>query len=214
MKAKIAVATVSGKTYYILVNELKKRGIAFLSLRPWDSIPFDVKVVLTTEKERASIRHPNIVIFKNESDSAMVVGEAIRIIQGKKDYEKVVIGVDPGETFGVAILGDGNILETVYCSSLEETLKVVLENLERIRASVKVVKIGNGAPTYTRELLSLLDEYLPKGVAIEIVSEAGTSHFIKDTVHRRGPRDMMSAKMIAGRQGQIYTRRRTDETQN
>ena len=214
MKAKIAVATVSGRAYYILVNELKKRGIAFLSLRPWDSIPLDVKVVLTTEKEQASIKHPNIVILKKESDSTMIVDEAIRIVQGKKDYDKVVIGVDPGETFGVAILGDGNVLETFYCSSLEETLKVILENLERIRSSVKLVKIGDGAPTHTKELLRLLDEHLPKDVAIEIVSEAGTSHFIKDTIHRRGLRDMMSAKMIAGRQGQVYPRRKNDETQN
>lgn len=214
MKAKIAVATVSGRAYYILVNELKKKRIAFLSLTPWDSIPFDVKVVLTTEKERASIKHPNVIILKNESDSAMVVDEAIRIVHGKKDYDKVVVGVDPGENFGVAILGDGNIVETFYCSNFEETLKAILENLERIRASVKVVKIGDGAPTYTEELLRLLDEYLPKGVAIEIVSEAGTSHFIKGTVHRRGLRDMMSAKMIAGRQGQVYLRRKTDETQN
>lgn len=214
MKAKIAVATVSGRVYYLLVNELKKRGVAFLSLRPWDSIPLDVKVVLTTEKEQASIKHPNIVILKNESDSTMIVDEAIRIVQGKKDYDKVVIGVDPGETFGVAILGDRNVLETFYCSSLEETLKAILKNLERIGPSVKVVKIGDGAPTHTKELLRLLDEHLPKDVAIEIVSEAGTSHFIKDTVHRRGLRDMMSAKMIAGRQGQVYPRRKNDETQN
>ena len=214
MKAKIDVATVSGRAYYILVDELKKRGITFLSLRPWDSIPFDVKVVLTTEKERASIKHPNIVILKNESDSAIIVDEAIRIVRGKKDYDKVVIGVDPGETFGIAILGDGNVLETFYCSSLEETQKVISENLERVGSSVKVVKIGDGAPTYTKKMLGLLDEYLPKGVRIEIVSEAGTSHFIKDTAHRRGLRDMMSAKMIAGRQGQVYHRRKTDETQN
>jgi len=209
MKAKIAVATVSGRAYYILVNELKKRGITFLSLRPWDSIPFDVKVVLTTEKEQASVKHPNIVILKNESDSVVVVDEAIRIAQGKKDYDKVVVGVDPGETFGVAVLGDGNVLETFLCPSLEETLKMILESLGRIRASVKLVRVGNGAPNYAKELLSLLDAYLPKDAAIEIVSEAGTSHFVNDTIHRRGLRDMMSAKVIAGRQGQVYPRRKT-----
>jgi len=214
MKAKIAIATVSGRAYYILVNELKKRGIAFLSLRPWDSIPFDVKVVLTTEKERASIKHSNVIVFKNESGSTKVVDEAIRVVQGKKDYEKVVIGVDPGETLGVAILGDGNVLETFLCPTLEETLKVILENLEKIEAPVKVVKVGDGAPTYTEELLRLLDEYLPKDVAIEIVSEAGTSHFVKDSVHRRGLRDIMSAKMIAGRQGRVFPRGKLHETQD
>ena len=209
MKPRIAVATVSGRAYYLLVNELKKRGMSFLSLRPWDSIPFDIKVVLTTEKEQVSMKHPDVVIFRTESDPATVVDEAIRRAQGKKDYNKVIVGVDPGETFGIAILGDGNVFETFYCSSLKETLRVILENLERIRGSVKMVKVGDGVPAQAQELLRLLDESLPEDVALEIVGEAGTSHFAKDTVHRRGLRDMISAKMIAGRQGQVYHRRRT-----
>jgi len=209
MKAKIAVATVSGKAYYKLVNELKNRGLTFLSLKPWDSIPLDIDIVITTEKERHQVKHPKVLIYEDSLDPAIIVDEAVRLIQGKKNYERVIIGIDPGETFGVAILGDGNVIETFSCSSSEETVKAIVHAVKRIPATINVVKIGD-APIYAKELLSLLDDTLPENATIEIVSEAGTSHFTKDTIHRRGIRDMMSATMIAGRKGQLYSRRKKE----
>jgi len=208
MKAKIALATVSGKAYYKLVNELKRKGLLFWSLKPWDSIPLDAKVVITTNEERHYVTHPSVLIFDYESDPEMVVNEAIRIAEGKLSYEKVVIGVDPGKTYGVAVLGDDNVLKTTNCSSLEETISAILEGLGRVPATISVVKVGNGAPAYAKELLHSLDEALPEEVAIEIVSEAGTSHFMNETAHRRELRNMKSAIEIAGRKGQAFTRKK------
>ena len=207
MKAKIAVATVSGKAYYKLVNELKSRGLIFLSLKPWDPMPLEVDVVITTEKELNLVKHPKVLIYEDNLDPAIVIDEVVRLIQGKKNFERVVVGIDPGETFGVAILGDGNVIETFSCSSLEEIVKAILQAFRKIPTSINVIKVGD-APIYTKELLHLLDDALPENVTIEIVSEAGTSHFTKDTVHRRGIRDMVSAAMIAGRTGQPYSRRK------
>ena len=207
MKAKIAVATVSGKAYYKLVNELKSRGLAFLSLKPWDSMPLDIDVVITTKEERDLVKHPKVLVYEDNVDSAMIIDEAVRLIQGKKNYERVVAGIDPGETFGVAILADGNVIETFSCLSSEETVKAILQTFNKIPTSIYVVKVGD-APIYMKELLRLLDDTLPKNVTVEIVSEAGTSHFARDTIHRRGIRDMMSAAMIAGRKGQLYSRRK------
>lgn len=208
MKAKIALATVSGRAYYKLVEELKRKGLPFLSLKPWDSIPLDAKVVITTNEECHLVTHPNVLIFEHESDPAMVIDEAIRVVQGKSNYDKVVVGVDPGKTYGVAVLGDDNVLETINCSSLEETVNTIMDSLKRMRAAVNTVKVGNGAPTYTKELLHLLDETIPRDVVIEAVSEVGTSHLMNETAHRRGLRDMMSAMEIARRRGQAFSRRK------
>jgi len=207
MKAKIAVATVSGKAYYKLVNELKGRKMAFLSLKPWDPMPLDIDVVITTEKEHNLVKHPKVLIYEDNVDPATIIDEAVRLIQGKKNYERVIVGIDPGETFGVAILGDGNVVESFSCSSSEEAVKAILQAFRKIPTSINVVKVGD-APLYTKELLRLLDDALPENVTIEIVSEAGTSHFTGDTIHRRGIRDMMSAALIAGRKGQFYLRRK------
>jgi hypothetical protein len=209
MKAKIALATVSGRAYYKLVNELERKGLPFLSLKPWDSIPLNIKVVITTEEERHLVTHPNVLIFESESNPTSVVDEAILGVRGKQGYEKVVVGVDPGETYGVAVLGDDNVLETLNCSSLKEAVNVILDDSKRFPAAVSVVKVGDGAPAYTKGLLHSLDEALAQETVIEVVSESGTSRFVNETAHRRGLRDAMSAIEIAGRKGQIFPRRKT-----
>lgn len=208
MRTEIALATVSGKAYYKLVNELKGRDIPFLSLTPRDPVPPSVKVVITTGKERRLITHPSVLIFNEEKDPATVVNEALRLAEGKRSYERVVIGVDPGKTFGLAVLGDGNVLETITCSSSEETVNTVMNVLNRAPAAINLVKIGNGAPAYTKQLLNLLDEALPEETAIEVVSEAGTSRFGREATHRREGKDVMSAIKIAERRGKIFHRKR------
>jgi hypothetical protein len=206
MRAKIAVATVSGKAYYQLVSELKARGLPFLSLTPYDTIPTGIKVVITTENERKYIEHPNVIIFQEDTDPATIVNEAIRSVKGNRNHDTITVGIDPGKTFGMAVLTSGNVLETTIHSSIEQTVNAVLDALTKNPATTYTVKVGDGAPEYTRALLSKLDATLPKDVAIEVVSEAGTSHFAKETVHRRGLRDAMSAVKIAERRGRPFQR--------
>ncbi len=208
MKAKIALATVSGKAYYKLVNELRRKNLPFTSLKPWDPVPLDVKVVITTKVEHHLVKHPNVLVFEYESNHTSVVDEAILVVQGKRRYSRVVIGVDPGKTYGLAVLGDDNIMETLNCSSLKETVKVIGDGLKRIPAVISVVKVGDGAPAYAERLLHSLDEVLPQETLIETVSEAGSSHFMNETAHRRGLRDAMSAIEIAGRKGQTFPRKK------
>lgn len=212
MKPKIALATVSGKAYYYLVRELKGRRLPFLSLTPKDKIPLYIKAVITTKEERDLISHPNVLIFNDEIGAVAVVDEAIRAVEGKRSYDKVVIGVDPGETFGLAVLADGKVLETATHSSLEETVNTIIKTLDRTPAMASIVKIGDGAPTYTKKLLNLLNSALPREIILETVSEAGTSHFIRETTHKRGSRDAMSAIKIAERRGEAFPRRQKDET--
>ncbi|HKZ93413.1 MAG TPA: hypothetical protein VJ249_02370 [Candidatus Bathyarchaeia archaeon] len=213
MEAKIAVATVSGKAYYYLVNELKARGIDFLSLTPYELVPLTVQVVITTEEERALISHPQVLVYKLNSSPTAVVDEAAKLIRGKKTFETIAIGVDPGKTFGIAVLSDGNVLETLTCTSLDETAKTIAEIFSKHQAAFRMVKVGNLAPSYTSDFLPLLDETLPKDVTIEVVHEAGTSRLGSQTVHKRRLRHAMAAVKIAERRGQIYLRKGATENQ-
>jgi len=208
-KAEIALATVSGKAYYLLVRELKRRNAPFLSLKPGDPVPLDIKAVITTGKERSLVAHPKVLVFDEETDTAEVVNEAIRAVQGKQNYENLIIGVDPGRTIGVAVMGDGKLLEALKCSSLDEATNTILNILNRVPAAIKTVKIGDGAPTQTKELLKSLDEALPGDAAIEVVCEAGTSQLAREATHRREVRDTLSALKIAERKGRVYARRRS-----
>jgi len=208
MKTKIAVATVNGRAYYELVTELQRKRLFFLSLKPWDPIPLDINVVLTTEEESSQISHPKILVFEQGTNPESVVDEAILIVKGKEGYEKVVVGVDTGKTCGIAILGDNKILETVTASNTEDAVHLIVDSLKRFPAEAKVVRVGEGPPEYTQTLLGLLNKALPEDTLMETVSEVGTSRLTNNSVNRRVVRDTVSAIKIAGRNGRTFSRRK------
>ena len=212
MKTKVAVATVSGKAYFLIVNELRERNMDFLSLIPGNPVPVEAKVVITTDKEKHMISHEKILVYDDRTAPSTVVNEAGKVLQGKESYDKIVVGIDPGEMFGLAVIADGKVNETDNCFSVQEVLdkvKNIVKNFD-VSSTAVSVKIGNGVPAY-KTLLEMLDAALPPEVVLEIVSEAGTNRHIDEKKHRRGLRDIVSAIRIAGRTGHIYSRRKTDE---
>jgi len=213
MKAKVAVATVSGKAYFLIVNKLKERGIPFISLVPGEPVPTEVTVVLTTEKEKHRINHEKVLIYDGETEPDIIANEVRRILQGKEVYEKIVIGLDPGEVVGLVVITDGKINETENCFSTHEVrtkISSIIKNVDFFSTTVSI-KIGSGVPAY-KGLLEILDAALPPEVVLEVVSEAGTNRLLNENKHRRGLRDIASAIRIAGRTGHIYPRRKTVES--
>jgi len=209
MKDKVAVATLSGKAYYLLVNELKDRNADFVSLMPGAPVPAEVKTVITTAGEKALIKHERVLVYDEGDSPTEVVSEALRVARGKEHYEKVVIGIDPGEVFGLAVVTDGKVNETRSCLGIHEAEKEVANLVKSFGSSTEIkVKIGNGVPVY-RELLESVDIDLPPKVVLEVVSEAGTDRPAKDGSHRRGLRDIASAIRIASRSGHVFPRGET-----
>jgi hypothetical protein len=213
MSAEVAVATVQGKAYFLIVNKLKERDIPFLSLVPGETVPTDVKVVITTEQEKHLIRHEKILVYDGETAPDDAANEIRKILQGKEAYEKIVIGIDPGEVFGLAVIADGKVNETGNCFSVSETLVKVKGVVREVdfSATAVTIKVGNGVPTY-KELIEAFDAALPTEVTLEVVSESGTNRPLNHNKHRRGLREIASAIRIAGRAGHIYPRRKPDET--
>ena len=212
MKAEVAVATVSGKAYFLIVNKLRERNIAFISLIPGEPVPTEVKVVITTNQEKHRINHEKILVYDGETDSDTVANEVMKILQGKEVYEKIVIGIDPGEVLGLAVIADGKVFETENCFSIQEVLNKIRNTIKNVDFSSTAVsiKIGKGVPAY-KDLLEAFDLALPLEVVLEVVSEAGTNRALNENKHRRGLRDIASAIRIAGRVGYIYSRRKTVE---
>jgi hypothetical protein len=212
MKAKVAVATVQGKAYFLIVNKLKERNIPFISLVPGETVPTEVKAVITTDNEKHRINHEKVLVYDGETDSDALANEVMKILQGKEAYEKIVVGVDPGDVVGLAVVADGKVIETGNCFGIQEVLnkiRNIMKNVDVSSTGVSI-KIGSGVPAY-KELLDALDAVLPPEVVLEVVSEAGTSRALNDDKHRRGLRDIASAIRIAGRVGYVYPRRKTVE---
>src|SRR4030066_1253318 len=141
MKAKVAVATVQGKAYFLIVNKLKERNIPFISLVPGETVPTEVKAVITTEMEKHRINHEKILIYDSETEPDSVINEVMKILQGKEAYEKIVVGVDPGEMFGLAVIADGKVNETGNCFSIQEALTKVNSVMKNVDVSSTAVPI-------------------------------------------------------------------------
>ena len=213
MKEKVAVATVKGKAYFLIVNDLREQHIPFVSLVPGEPLPSEVKVVITTERERQMIKHQRTLIFHEESEIDTLVNEAKRILQGKEAYEKIIVGIDPGEAIGLAAIADGKVIEKSNCFSTAELTNCILKMVRSVNFSVTSVsvKIGNGVPVY-KEMLENLDSALPPQVAFEAVSEEGTNRPLNENKRSRKIRHISSAIHIAARTGYIIPRRKTIAT--
>lgn len=200
-RAAIAVVTVSGRAYYKIVNELKSRDVPFLSIIPGEAIPPSIKVVITTEGERHLINHPNILAYNVEENPSRIVDEALRIASGKETYNELVIGVDPGKVFGVAVLGDGKTLKREEFSSMVKAIDFILTELNRLPSRVRRVRIGMGVPDVAEEIARRLESALPENIVIEMVNEEGTSTSKDVTLARRKLSDADSAVKIALKRG-------------
>jgi hypothetical protein len=206
MKPEVAVATVQGKTYFLIVNALHENNLPFVSLVPGESVPFEVKAVITTEAEKPKISFEKILVFRSEEELPKLVTEVILILQGKEAYGKIVIGVDPGTVFGFAALADGKVIYRENCFSVQEVVDKAKEVLITNLGGREIfIKIGNGVPIY-KELVKALDLSLPQNVVLQIVNETGTNLPLTHNKRSRRIRHITSAIKIAGRTGTIYPR--------
>jgi hypothetical protein len=206
MKAKVAVATVQGKAYFFIVNALNENNIPFLSLIPGEPVPSEVKIVITTEKEQPLIKFDKVLVFNFESELDKLMSMVTIGLLGKESYEKIVIGIDPGEVNGLAVIADAKVIDKANCVGIIEAvnkIKGILKNVNLSATAVRI-KIGNGVPAY-KELIEALDNTLPPQVVLEVVSEAGTNL----PLHKRSRRlrHITSATRIATRVGYIYPRK-------
>ena len=202
---EIAVATTSGRAYYQLVSELRGRRLPFISLVPGEPIPLNVIVVITTEKEREDVDTTNVLIYDEQYDPARVVEEAVQLAHGKRGYSDVIVGVDPGKSFGLAVLADGTVLETGTFTCENDVVEQILHHVTRHVCERPVVKVGCGAAPYRGRLLGSLIGRLPFDVTLEIVEETKTTQNAKRS-EQKGSKDALAAVEIAMRSGREVKR--------
>ena len=168
-KIYIALATTDFALYHDITNELRKKKLKFVTVAPSEAIGRDVGVVITSDKEAAAISFPNVIVA---SDPENAVSEAIRRLRNTGTPESVVIGIDPGDEPGIAVVVSG-IVEAVYRVPFRQAPKIV----ERIRRTYpgSLVRIGNGARLKSQHLANAM---VSRGIAVEFVDETGTSPFL------------------------------------
>src|SRR3989441_74838 len=169
MRKVLGILTEDFRLYHDLVAALKARDVPFASLSFARRIPDTVGVVLTSPAEAHRIRRGRVVPV-DDIDSS--IGQALQLLRGKSEWEELRIGVDPGREPGVAIIGDGEVIDTRIAASPEAVAFHVRQAIRTFPAKDVRVRIGHGDPTNRDRVLNALSR---DGLRVEIVDEAGAT---------------------------------------
>ena len=171
----IGVMTEDFSIYYDLVKVLKDRKIPFISLSFDDVIPANVGLIITTKPELPKIWFEHKLGITENDDISLMIDKALKIIEGKDIFGRLVIGIDPGKRPGVAVLGDGEILNVYQVDSPENVVRIFKQVLKTYPNQEILIRIGHGAPTQRNRIINALFNF---GVPMEMVDESHTTQKI------------------------------------
>lgn len=194
-RSEVAVATRNPKTLYLVMEVLKDLDLDFVVCEPGGAECQVAKVIITTNDEAKDLDPERVVIVEDNFDEDFMV---IALMLHLLDIEKptsIVVGVDPGMRFGLALVIDGNVIRTRISSSPGKAAQFTLHWSAAVSDSFSqkpVIRIGTGssmfAAFFLREIIPHVDRTL-----LELVNEENTT--------KVGESDKSSAILIAMRQG-------------
>ena len=103
---KIGVYTNNFSLYHDLLEVLKRRKIPYISLSSKKNISNKIGVIITSHDELHNIKLKKVIAADIYDNLDQVVDIAIQTIVGKDLYSRLIIGIDPGEKPGIALIAD------------------------------------------------------------------------------------------------------------
>jgi len=169
MKKSVGILTKDFKLYHDLVKSLRSKGIPFISLTFEETPPPTVGVVITSPPEASRIRFRPIVVCESVDEA---VSRASQLLRGKERFDEIVVGIDPGPKPGIAVVGDGDVVDSRILPSPESVVDLIRSLRSSFESDHMKVKVGHGDVTNRNRIINALSE---EGFHIEIVDERGTT---------------------------------------
>jgi hypothetical protein len=196
----IAVATGDFELYHDAVAELQDRGVTFTTVEPGDELPEGTDIVLTGADDELDTA-PGVGVVRAEGGEARsAVEEVIALLRGEGG--RTIIGIDPGEQPGIAVLS-GDMIVATFQVPPETVADVVHDEAEG--ATDPLVRIGDGARLIGARIIDDIE-----GLPIELVDEAGTTPYLG--AGTRGVADVLAAANIARMAGEPVDEREVEPT--
>jgi hypothetical protein len=206
--ATIGLLVSNPRIYYRITKLLKSHNIGFASLTPGEIYPSDLLLLITTKTEDSMVlENVEKLYISSDTPNNYILARITAFLQGiKGKFEEVVIGIDPGfSTFGIAIFGDGVLIETITTFNVQETYQKLVQVTKLYETNKKIIKIGSSASFCRTQLLSILLPYcLEHQILIEEVNEERTSISSLPTEinSKEKSKDVIAAIHIAMREGE------------
>jgi len=187
----LGVYTKDFSLYHDLLKVLRIRKIPYFSLSSIDHIPRRIGVILTSHSELHDIKSQKTIAVDVYDTIDHAVDLALQMLLGKELYSKVLIGVDPGEQPGVAVVGDDVLLQKMNVESPEKVVDIIQRLLKEYPANESLIRIGHGSVITRNRIINSL---IPLEVPIEIVDETKTT---SSKQANRSEKDSEAAASIA-----------------
>ncbi len=162
-----------------------------LVLAPSQPIPANVGVIITTEDESFGIdfSHDSVIVADKPQAT---LDKALSKLSGE-DFERIIIGIDPGKYPGIAVMGNNKTL-SVHHVSVGEVCPLIKRVMREYKDKKILVRIGHGARLIRSRLVN---DILDLGLNVEMVDETGTTPHLGKGVHGQVISDIIAAINIA-----------------
>ncbi|MGQ0535505.1 MAG: hypothetical protein ACT4PT_05495 [Methanobacteriota archaeon] len=195
----IGVMTEDFEVYYEIVRHLKSKRVPFLSLTSGKPIPPVVGVVITTDLEAVKVDFDPVVVFETP---AQALEDAERALSGRRTFQELIVGIDPGDKPGFVVIGDGEIVRSTRLAGPDAVAPEVRSAVEKYWARHCTVRVGHGGGTVRDRIVNGL---LPLDVRVELVDESRSTPPASASAEEK---DIFAARAIALSPGERVTERR------
>jgi hypothetical protein len=193
----IVVATEDFEVYHGVVDQLRDRGVRFTTIEPGDELPEEARVAVVGPEDE----HPDLeTVQADPADPRRTVDEAIAVLRG--DGGRTVVGIDPGDRPGIAVLS-GESVVAAFQVPADEAAEVVARETDD--AGDPLVRVGDGARLQGKKIVEAIED-----VPVELVDETGTTPYLGTGA--RGMGDVLAAVNIARREGELVEERDVEPT--
>lgn len=175
----VALVTNDFRRYHDLVPFFENEGMMLLGLAPGDPVPPAVRVVIGGHPDDPR----SLPFFDDREAMYLAVRAALDPRRLDGTFRRVVVGIDPGDTIGMAVLADGALFWVRECHRVEDVVQRVEAWHPALGAKQWEVHIGDGAPNVGAALAWSLRQRMPE-MPVAFVHEAASSPTAPVTLSR------------------------------
>jgi hypothetical protein len=180
---RLAISTSDFRFYYEIVKLLKEWSLPFVNLAEDQEMPEDVVAVLSSTSDE------EVLPQQIRGDTAIgSLRKSLPRFIDRVQFDRLIIGVDPGPKPGVAIVADGILIEAREASTIDSLTQFVKDALNDYPFELVSVRVGNGdKPNRDR----IINNLRGLDLSVIIVDEANT------TIPHKRENNALSAAIIA-----------------
>ncbi len=190
----ISVVSDDFRFSYDVANRLKRFGASFEHVDPGQNIPKGTMVVIKKGRPMVIMEGSRFTIYGEPEDATV---KAWLVSGGLTDWNSdVYLGIDPGETPGIAIFSNNRRIATARART-PESVSFYTRTLAALVGTKKVnVRIGDGDPTNRDRIIRAVWSTCNQ---VEVVDERRTS--------KQAGSDEEAASLIGMTRGELLTER-------